>query len=85
MSQNVEIVRRALDLLRDSYESGEATDGLLDLCTPDVRVDATRRVFNRTSTRAMRVYGARYERSVTPGRTSTKVPSGLSTPETASL
>jgi ketosteroid isomerase-like protein len=46
MSQNVEIVRRALDLLRDSYESGEATDGLLDLCTPDVRVDATRRVFN---------------------------------------
>jgi ketosteroid isomerase-like protein len=42
----VEIVRRGLDLLRESYESGAATDGLLDLCAPDIRVDATSRVFN---------------------------------------
>jgi hypothetical protein len=39
-------VRRGLDLLRKSYESGIATDGLLALCAPDIRVDATRRVFN---------------------------------------
>ena len=43
---NVEIVRRGLDLLRDSYESGVATDALLELCAPDIRVDATHRVFN---------------------------------------
>jgi hypothetical protein len=42
----LEIVRRALELLRESYESGRATDGLLELCAPDIRVDATRRVFN---------------------------------------
>jgi len=42
----VEIVRRALDLLRDSYNSGVATDALLELCAPDIRVDGTRRVFN---------------------------------------
>ena len=42
----MEIVRRALDLLRDSYNSGVATDALLELCAPDIRVDGTRRVFN---------------------------------------
>jgi ketosteroid isomerase-like protein len=44
--ENVEIVRRGLDLLRESYESGTATEGLLALCASDIRVDATRRVFN---------------------------------------
>jgi len=42
----VEVVRRALDLLRESYRSGAAADGLLAMCAPDIRVDATRRVFN---------------------------------------
>ena len=42
----MEIVRRALDLLRDSYNSGVATEALLELCAPDIRVDGTRRVFN---------------------------------------
>jgi ketosteroid isomerase-like protein len=42
----VEIVRRGLDLLSESYERGSATNGLLDLCAPDIRVDASRRVFN---------------------------------------
>ena len=37
---------RALDRLRESYERGEATEGLLDLCAPDVRVDASHRIFN---------------------------------------
>ena len=47
MSQeNVQIVRRGLDRLRESYETGAATDGLLDLCAPGIQVDATRRVFN---------------------------------------
>ena len=47
MSQeNVEIVRRGLDLLRESYADGAVAEGLLDLCAPDIRVDATRRVFN---------------------------------------
>jgi ketosteroid isomerase-like protein len=41
-------VRRGLDLLRESYRSGAAVQGLLDLCAPDIRVDATRRVFNPT-------------------------------------
>jgi ketosteroid isomerase-like protein len=45
-AENVEIVRRGLDLLRESYEGGAATDGLLALCAPDIRMDATRRVFN---------------------------------------
>jgi ketosteroid isomerase-like protein len=44
--ENVETVRRGLDLLRESYESGAATDALLGLCAPDIRVDASRRVFN---------------------------------------
>jgi ketosteroid isomerase-like protein len=44
--ESVEVVRRALELLRESYERGAATDALLSLCAPDMRVDATRRVFN---------------------------------------
>jgi ketosteroid isomerase-like protein len=44
--QNLEIVRQGLEFLRESYESGEATAGLLELCAPDIRVDASRRVFN---------------------------------------
>jgi ketosteroid isomerase-like protein len=44
--ENVEIVLEALDRLRKSYERGAATDGLLDLCAPDIRVDASHRVFN---------------------------------------
>ena len=44
--ENVDLVRRGLDLLRESYRSGAAADGLLALCAPDIRVDATRRVFN---------------------------------------
>ena len=43
---NVELVRQALELLRESYVAGTATEGLLDLCTPEIRVDASRRVFN---------------------------------------
>ena len=42
----MEIVRRGLELLRESYESGQAAAGLLELCAPDVQVDASRRVFN---------------------------------------
>jgi ketosteroid isomerase-like protein len=44
--ENVEIVRRGLDRLRECYESGDATEGLLELCAPDIRVDASQRVFN---------------------------------------
>jgi len=44
--ETVEIVRRALELLRASYASGAAEQGLLELCAPDVRIDASRRVFN---------------------------------------
>jgi ketosteroid isomerase-like protein len=44
--ENVEVVQRGLVFLRESYESGEATDQLLDLCAPEIRVDASRRVFN---------------------------------------
>jgi ketosteroid isomerase-like protein len=47
MSQhNVEIVRRATELLSEAYKSGEPTDEMLALCAPDIRVDASRRVFN---------------------------------------
>jgi uncharacterized protein len=47
MSQeNMEIVRRATESLSESYKSGEATDEMLALCAPDIRVDASRRVFN---------------------------------------
>jgi hypothetical protein len=40
--ENVEIVLAALARLRESYESGAATDGLLDLCAPDIRRDRKR-------------------------------------------
>jgi ketosteroid isomerase-like protein len=43
---NVETVRRGLVHLRESHEKGHATDGLLAMCSPDIRVDATQRVFN---------------------------------------
>ncbi|HWG08666.1 MAG TPA: nuclear transport factor 2 family protein [Solirubrobacteraceae bacterium] len=47
MSQeNVAIVRRAEEALSVSFERGEATADLLDLCAPDIRVDASRRIFN---------------------------------------
>jgi ketosteroid isomerase-like protein len=47
MSQvNVEVVRRATEILSVAYTSGEATDELLALCTPDFHLDASRRVFN---------------------------------------
>jgi len=42
----VDIVRRCLELLSESYEHGAAADGLLDFCAPNIRVDASRRVFN---------------------------------------
>jgi ketosteroid isomerase-like protein len=44
--QNLEIVRRAADLLRESYGTGTPADALLELLAPDIRVDASRRVFN---------------------------------------
>jgi ketosteroid isomerase-like protein len=43
---SVAIVRRALRLLGESHEQGELSEGLLALCAPDVRIDASRRVFN---------------------------------------
>jgi ketosteroid isomerase-like protein len=47
MSQeNVEVVRRATEILSEAYKSGEATDELLALCAPDFQIDASRRVFN---------------------------------------
>jgi ketosteroid isomerase-like protein len=42
----LEIVRRGLDLLLESYERGAATDDLLEMCARGIRVDASRRVFN---------------------------------------
>jgi ketosteroid isomerase-like protein len=44
--ENVEIVRRATEILSEAYKSGEATDELLALCAPDFQLDASRRVFN---------------------------------------
>jgi ketosteroid isomerase-like protein len=44
--QNVEIVRRAMELLSEAYESGEVTDEILARCAPDLELDASRRVFN---------------------------------------
>jgi len=44
--ENVEVVRRGLAILRESYTDDAAIEGLLDLCAPDVRVDASRRIFN---------------------------------------
>ena len=44
--ENVEVVLLAIDRLDESYRNGAATDGLLDLCASDIRVDASHRVFN---------------------------------------
>ena len=44
--EDVEIVRRGLDLLREAHERGTATDALLEQCAADIRVDASHRVFN---------------------------------------
>ena len=47
MSQdNVEIVIRASALVSASCQTGMASEALLDLCSPDIRIDASRRVFN---------------------------------------
>ena len=47
MSQeNVEIVRRAAELLSEAYKSGEPSDEMLARCAPDIQVDSSRRVFN---------------------------------------
>jgi hypothetical protein len=42
----VEIARQACELLRQSFAAGEPVTGLLDCCTPDIRIDASHRVFN---------------------------------------
>jgi len=56
--ENVEVVRRALDLLWEAYKSPAAADGLLELCTP-VSGWMRRTVFSTpTSTRVQRAYGA---------------------------
>lgn len=44
--QDVEIVRRASGLVGDSCRAGAPSPGLLALCAPDIRVDASRRIFN---------------------------------------
>jgi ketosteroid isomerase-like protein len=47
MSQeNVAIVRRLSELMRASYAKGRAEEEALALCAPDMRIDASRRVFN---------------------------------------
>ena len=47
MSQgNVELVRRASALVSASCRDGTPSEALLALCGPDIRVDASRRVFN---------------------------------------
>ena len=44
--ENVEIVRRATELLSEAYKSGEVTEEILAQCAPDLELDASRRVFN---------------------------------------
>jgi ketosteroid isomerase-like protein len=44
--ENVEVVRRASGLVGRSCRDGVPSQELLALCAPDVRVDASRRVFN---------------------------------------
>jgi ketosteroid isomerase-like protein len=47
MSQaNVEVVRQAMELLSAAYKTGEVTDEMLARCSPDLELDASRRVFN---------------------------------------
>ena len=44
--EDVELVRRVADLMAASYEAGEAAPALLEICSPELRIDASRRVFN---------------------------------------
>jgi hypothetical protein len=44
--ENIEVVRRATELSREAYASGEPTDEMLSHCAPEIRVDSSRRVFN---------------------------------------
>jgi ketosteroid isomerase-like protein len=44
--ENVRIVQRAHDLLAVAYRDGEMPQALIDLCSPEIRIDASRRVFN---------------------------------------
>lgn len=47
MSQeNVEIVREAAELMRESFAAGRPVPGLLERFAPDIRIDASARVFN---------------------------------------
>ena len=80
----MQIVRRGLDRLRESYETGAATDGLLDLCAPGIQVDATRRVFNPAVYEGDAGVRRAIQEIGDAGRTSTKATSGSSTRETAS-
>jgi hypothetical protein len=77
--ENVELVRRFLGFLRESYQSGAATDGLVSLCAPDIHVDASRRVFNPAVYEGLPALGARLKRSAMSGRTSTNGTSSSST------
>jgi ketosteroid isomerase-like protein len=43
---NVATIRRAVELVAESFAAGGAVPELLAMCAPDVRVDASRRVFN---------------------------------------
>jgi ketosteroid isomerase-like protein len=43
---NVDIVTRASALVSASCQTGVAGEELLALCSPDIRIDASRRVFN---------------------------------------
>ena len=45
-AENVELVRTASSLVTASCQAGEASEDLLAMCTPEIRVDASRRVFN---------------------------------------
>ena len=44
--ENVEVIRRATEILSEAYRSGQVTDEMLALCTPDLHLDMSRRVFN---------------------------------------
>jgi hypothetical protein len=40
------VVRAAIGALNESFARGEPTEALLELCEADIRVDASRRMFN---------------------------------------
>jgi ketosteroid isomerase-like protein len=44
--ENIEIVRTASRLVSESAQRGELVDAMLELCGPDIHIDASRRVFN---------------------------------------